>query len=182
MSPENKSRQLGFYEDDGTTKLRVRPQKGDHMIKPPESKKKKKSRANRPFQELMKYLNAWRQWADQVGIYKGEMPDGLVQIEVGKRFTYISLVGEPGDIYQRQRASPSTMPSLHFSDLSSGAQALYYKFQRRAREQLATTPAQPNKYVYAVYGSTEPGTVEPGVKWENLNEMAEAVRKVTKGQ
>lgn len=127
-------RQYGFYVDDGMTSLRLRPQKGDEMIKSPEQPKKK-PRGKSPFQEVIDYEQALRDRTDQIGVHKLETDTGgEAIIEVGRHDRKQSNIGEPGG-----RMTHHTKPSLSsLPELSPAAKGLFRK--RNAPQTAAPRP------------------------------------------
>lgn len=130
----DEGRQYGFYVDDETTSLKLRPQKGDVMIKPPE-KPRKKHRRKTPFQEVVDYENALRDRSDQIGVHELETDTGgEAIIDVGRHDSKQSNVGEPGG-----RVTRHTKPPLAaLPELSPAAKGLFRK--RNAQQTAAPRP------------------------------------------
>lgn len=120
-SVESKN-QLGFYVDENEEEFHLRPQQGDHMIRPKEPRKKRKPNI---FREVSAFEEALRDYADgEGGTFRIETVNGgemIVEIRDGD--IYVSTVGEGGYVFRRDNDVPDRPD---FNALSQKAKGLFY--------------------------------------------------------
>lgn len=125
-------RQRGFFVSDDGCEMRLRPQTGDAMVRPKETKHPK-SRTTTIFAEVVAFEAALRDRDDRVGMHRYENVNGAVDVvEAGRHTITESISGEPGAVLYRH--DEPVQSSLH--ELSAAARRLFWRRQKEANEKL----------------------------------------------
>ncbi|MBI3955682.1 hypothetical protein HY339_00340 [Candidatus Gottesmanbacteria bacterium] len=123
----HEGKQRGFFLSQGDSVMRLRPQDGDEMVGRQEERRRRRGRT--PFQEVLAYEQALRDWEDGVGDHRLENVNGAVdQVKVGRHHTTEHISGEGGAVlYRHDPPASSPLP-----ELSPAAKALLWARRKEA--------------------------------------------------